>query len=85
MAMINLARAQAPLGEPVMSNSELAVFASAFESSGFTGGINWYRNLDRNWHVLANVDPIIGHPALMIYGERDLIPEFDRLADLTSR
>jgi hypothetical protein len=47
-ALINLARAETPLGESIMSDSELAVFVSAFESSGFTGSINWYRNLDRN-------------------------------------
>jgi pimeloyl-ACP methyl ester carboxylesterase len=74
MAMINLARAEAPLGEPLMSDSELAVFVAAFEESGFTGSINWYRNLDRNWHLLADVNPIIHQPALMIYGDRDVVP-----------
>lgn len=73
MAMINLARAEVPLGEPVMDEDELAVFVSAFEVSGFTGSINWYRNLDRNWHLLADVDPIIHQPALMIYGDRDAV------------
>ncbi|GLQ53846.1 alpha/beta fold hydrolase [Devosia nitrariae] len=80
MAMINLARAETPLGEPLMSDSELAVFVSAFEKAGFTGSINWYRNLDRNWRLLADVDPIIQQPTLMIYGERDLIPKSDKLA-----
>lgn len=80
MAMINLANAEAPLGEPIMSDSELAVFVSAFEASGFTSSINWYRNLDRNWRLLANVDPIIGQPTLMIHGDRDTIPKSDRLA-----
>ncbi|MDQ2837700.1 MAG: alpha/beta hydrolase [Actinomycetota bacterium] len=79
MAMINLARAEAPLGEPVMSDSELAVFVSAFERTGFTGSINWYRNLDRNWRLLADVDPIIQQPALMIYGDRDVIPRSENL------
>ena len=37
MALINLARAETPLGEPVMSDSELAVFVSAFESIGVHG------------------------------------------------
>ncbi len=64
-----------------MSDSELAVFVSAFESSGFTGSINWYRNLDRNWHILADADPIIRQPALMIYGDRDVIPKFERLTE----
>lgn len=79
MAMINLAKAGAPVGEPVMSDSELAVFVSAFESSGFTGSINWYRNLDRNWHLLADVDPIIQQPTLMIHGDRDPVMRSESL------
>ncbi|MEV4891996.1 alpha/beta hydrolase [Nonomuraea sp. NPDC055795] len=81
MALIDLARAEKPLGEPVMSDGELAVFVSAFESTGFTGSINWYRNLDRNWRLLADVNPIIQQPTLMIYGERDLVSKSERLAD----
>jgi len=81
MAMINLAQAETPLGDPIMSDSDLAVFISAFEASGFSGGVNWYRNLDRNWHILAGVDPIIQQPALMIYGQHDTIPKFDRLPE----
>ncbi|GIJ47982.1 epoxide hydrolase [Virgisporangium aliadipatigenens] len=81
MAMIDLARAEKPLGEPVMSDSELAVFVSAFESTGFTGSINWYRNLDRNWHLLADVDPIVRQPALMIYGDRDTVVRAERLTE----
>ena len=80
MAMINLARAKAAKGEPFMSDNELAIFVSAFESSGFTGSINWYRNLDRNWHLLAHINPVIEQPALMIYGEQDLIPKFEGLS-----
>jgi len=75
MVMIELARAQAPLGDPLMSDAELSVFVSAFEASGFTGSINWYRNVDRNWELLGKVDPIVQQPALMIYGDRDTIPK----------
>ena len=81
MAMIELALAESPLGEPLLSDAELAVFVAAFEASGFTGGINWYRNLDRNWHLLAEVDPVIQTPALMIYGARDVVPPSPTLAD----
>lgn len=81
MAWINLARAESAFGEPLMSDSELAVFVSAFESTGFTGSINWYRNLDRNWHLLADVDPIIRQPALMIHGERDLVAPSENLTE----
>jgi pimeloyl-ACP methyl ester carboxylesterase len=81
MMMINLAQAEAASGDPVMGDAELAVFVEAFKRSGFTGGINWYRNLDRNWHILADVDPIIQIPALMIYGTLDMIPPSDMLKD----
>jgi pimeloyl-ACP methyl ester carboxylesterase len=81
MAMINIARAETPLGEPLMTDSELAVFVSAFESSGFTGSINWYRNLDRNWHLLADANPFIQQPTLMIYGDRDAIPKSEHLTE----
>nr|WP_062339302.1 alpha/beta hydrolase [Herbidospora sakaeratensis] len=81
MALIDLARAETPLGEPIMSDDELAVLVSAFESTGFTGTINWYRNLDRNWDLLADVDPIIRQPALMIYGDRDAVSKSERLAE----
>jgi pimeloyl-ACP methyl ester carboxylesterase len=80
MLMINLARAKVPQGEPVMSEQELAVFVTSFQSSGFTGSINWYRNLDRNWHLLADVNPVIQQPALMIYGDLDMIPKSERLS-----
>lgn len=79
MMMINIARAATPLGEPIMSGNELGVFVSAFESTGFTGSINWYRNLDRNWHLLADVHPIIQQPTLMIYGDRDAIAKSENL------
>lgn len=80
MSLINLARAETPLGEPVMTDSELAVFVSAFEASGFTGSVNWYRNVDRNWHLLADANPIIHQPTLMIHGDRDPVA---KSADLT--
>ncbi len=85
MMMINLARAETPRGEPIMSDGELTVVTSAFEASGFTGSINWYRNLDRNWHILADVDPIIQQPTLMIYGDQDVIPKFDRLTEFVPK
>jgi pimeloyl-ACP methyl ester carboxylesterase len=80
-AMINLAMANEPLGDPIMSDGELAVFTSAFDASGFTSNINWYRNVDRNWHLLANVDPIVRQPALMIYGARDLVARNERITE----
>ena len=80
-AMANLAVAAEAPGDPVMSDEELAVFVSAFETSGFESSINWYRNVDRNWHLLADVDPIVRQPALMVYGTQDLVARNERLGE----
>lgn len=80
MAMIEIAQNSAPLGEPLLNERELAVYDSAFSRSGFTGGINWYRNLNRNWRLLADADPIIHQPALMIYGLRDAVARSENLS-----
>ena len=81
MMMINLAQADTPSGDLLMSDAEIDVFINSFEETGFTGSINWYRNMDRNWHLLADVDPIVRQPALMIYGTQDMIPPSENLAD----
>ncbi|MGC9493703.1 alpha/beta fold hydrolase [Vibrio genomosp. F10] len=81
MVMVNIAQSEQPRGEPIMNDSELNVFISAFELTGFTGSINWYRNLDRNWRLLANAHPIIHQPTLMIHGDQDVIPQFKYLTD----
>jgi len=81
MMMINLAQAPGALGDPVMSDADRAVSAAAFEQNGFTGSINWYRNMDRNWQILGDVDPIIHKPALMIYGDQDMIPKSENLSE----
>lgn len=54
-----------------------------FEASGFRGGLNYYRNLDRNWelqHVAAGLPITV--PALFMIGERDTglsIPGMDQI------
>ena len=34
-----------------ISQDELDHYISEFSRTGFTGGLNWYRNLDRNWET----------------------------------
>lgn len=36
-----------------ITEDDIDVFATEFERTGFTGGINWYRNFDRNWELSA--------------------------------
>ncbi|HKM70154.1 MAG TPA: alpha/beta hydrolase [Stellaceae bacterium] len=55
-----------------LSETDLDFFAAEFGRTGFRGGLNWYRNIDRNWELLA---PFAGArvtvPALFLVGERD--------------
>jgi pimeloyl-ACP methyl ester carboxylesterase len=56
-----------------LTEEDLRTFAAAFEESGFTGGLNWYRNMDRNWELTAAWHHApVGVPALFIAGEREL-------------
>ena len=59
-------------GGPLLSEEELGVYVRAFERTGFTGGINWYRNLDRNWETTPHLAGArIEVPSLMVTAEHD--------------
>jgi microsomal epoxide hydrolase/non-specific protein-tyrosine kinase len=58
---------------PILSAEEKQVFVDAFRRSGFTGGINWYRNMTRNWQRCAELDHVVRVPALMIMAEYDAV------------
>jgi pimeloyl-ACP methyl ester carboxylesterase len=62
----------APHGK-FLTDADFEVFVKAFERSGFTGGLNWYRNFDRNWEESANLEQRINQPALMITAELDFV------------
>ena len=81
MPLISLAKADAMPGNLMMAEKDLDVFVQAFETSGFTGGINWYRNFSRNWHLTENYTPLIEQPTLMIYGDYDSVPKGKNLLD----
>ena len=57
-----------------LTEADIAVYAAAFRKNGLRGPFNWYRNLDRNWALLA---PFQGAkvlpPALFIAGDRDAV------------
>jgi epoxide hydrolase A/B len=57
---------------PWLTEDELRYYAAEFERTGFTGGLNWYRNLDRNWELTQHLrDAKVGVPAVFIAGERE--------------
>ncbi|XP_020576665.1 uncharacterized protein LOC110022184 [Phalaenopsis equestris] len=56
-----------------LSEHDIDYFASKFSKTGFTGGINYYRNLNRNWELLAPWTGIqITVPTKFITGDEDL-------------
>ncbi|MBN8981374.1 MAG: alpha/beta hydrolase [Rhizobiales bacterium] len=57
--------------EKILSAEEMQVFVDAFRKSGFTGGINWYRNMTGNWQRSAHIDHTVRVPSLMIMAEHD--------------
>ncbi len=56
----------------ILSDADIGVFVDAYERSGFTGGVNLYRNIDRNWEIMKERDPIVRHPALWVGAASDI-------------
>ncbi|MEV0354727.1 alpha/beta hydrolase [Nocardia sp. NPDC050697] len=50
--------------------TEIDHYVAEFTRTGFTGGLNWYRNIDRNWELLDGAPPI-AVPALFLAGADD--------------
>lgn len=60
-------------GRQLLKPEELAVYQQAFSRTGFTGGINWYRNFTRNWHEMEGVAQKVNVPCLMVMAENDIV------------
>ncbi len=70
-----------------LSEADIDFFVAEFTRTGFRGGLNYYRNIDRNWELLAPFDGLpVTVPALYMAGDRDPVVKFpgmDRhIADL---
>jgi len=60
-----------------LTEADVDFYVSEFARTGFRGGLNWYRNMDRNWELLASVSGVqVTVPALYIAGDRDLVLAF---------
>jgi pimeloyl-ACP methyl ester carboxylesterase len=62
---------------PWLTETDLEIYANQFKRTGYRGGLNWYRNIDRNWELMAPfADLKITVPALLIAGDRDIVLAF---------
>jgi pimeloyl-ACP methyl ester carboxylesterase len=60
-----------------LTEEELAVFERSLTRTGFTGGLNYYRNIDRNWELTEHLaGRRIEQPALFITGSDDIVRRF---------
>jgi len=60
-----------------LTEADIDFYASEFTRTGFRGGLNWYRNIDRNWELLAAwAGARVTVPALYIAGDHDLVLAF---------
>ena len=69
-----------------LTETDIDFYTSEFTRTGFRGGLNWYRNINRNWEMLA---PFAGMrvtvPALYIAGDCDLVVAFRGIDQLIPR
>lgn len=71
-----------------LSADEFEHYVEAFTATGFTGGLNWYRNFDRNWELTESTPaPTITAPTLFMAGTADPVLAFtprDRVRDVAT-
>jgi pimeloyl-ACP methyl ester carboxylesterase len=75
MRLGDVIRARVPDKLPAwLTAADLDFYVGEFTRAGFRGGINWYRNIDRNWELTPFQDGAkMIQPAVFIAGERDLV------------
>ena len=62
-----------------LSETDLDYYVSEFQRTGFRGGLNRYRNMDRDWEDLTHLaGAVVQQPALFVVGERDPVLGFMR-------
>lgn len=59
---------------PWLTQQDLDYYVAEFERTGFRGGLNYYRNLDRSWELTPQLaDATIPVPTLFIAGAQDIV------------
>lgn len=62
---------------PWLREDEFEHYAAEFTRTGFTGGLNWYRNFDRNWELTEQTPAAtITVPTLFVAGTADPVLSF---------
>ena len=72
-----------------LTQRDIDAYVAQYADSGFTGPLNWYRNMDLNWELTGAWQhaPVLV-PALFMAGDRDPVISFiapDSLAEMVPR
>ena len=66
-----------------LTQADVDFYVGEFTRTGFRGGLNWYRNVDRNWQLIAPwAGAKITVPALYMVGDKDLVYRFPGMDQL---
>jgi pimeloyl-ACP methyl ester carboxylesterase len=71
--MLELPEEVVARGEPLHTAEEMDYYLRTFQRTGMTGGLNWYRNLNRNWELMKEVEYRVHVPSLMISAANDAV------------
>jgi epoxide hydrolase A/B len=72
MDILTMAKREAFPGSTFLSDEVMDYFVESFEATGFTGGLNWYRNIGVI-ATLANPNWRVKVPCLYVGAEHDVI------------
>ena len=75
-ALVKMLQAYDPAFDPrptFLTDEETAAFVETFQRTGFTGGVNWYRNFTRNWRLGEGVADKVAVPSLMVMADKDAV------------
>jgi pimeloyl-ACP methyl ester carboxylesterase len=66
-----------------LTKTDLDYYVTEFSRTGFTGGLNWYRNMRRNWEITEHLASTkVAAPALFITGALDPVALMTSSADM---
>jgi len=65
-----------------LTEEDLEAYVRAYETHGFTSGLNFYRNLDHNWEITAPFHGMrLPMPAMLLLGEYDVVLDMPGVQD----
>lgn len=73
MNLLAMLQREDPPGDPFLPDEVMQYFIDTYETTGFTGGLNWYRAIPRMGPIMANAATRIEVPCLYIGAENDVI------------